>query len=159
MCRRYVTCNVVCLTELRSSRLWHHVKHCTQTATNTSLCIIDSMLAICNPTPGSGLGTLTLVPPLHRGFGLDSLMLGFSPLDCHAAHTAALEYCFDQLDDGPISLTVHALISVGGNTHHCMAPQSLSKLTLPPCLPAAPPSPTPPSASQICLLRASVTQL
>ena len=75
----------------------------------------------------------------------------------HAVHTAATECCFDQLDEGTIFITVHALIPAGRNPCHCMAPQSLSKQTLPPCLPAAPPSP--PSASQLCLLKASLTQL
>ncbi len=49
----------------------------------TRLCIIDSMLPICNPHQGSGLDTIILVPPLHKGFGLDSLLLESSPLGSH----------------------------------------------------------------------------
>ena len=112
-------------------------------ASQTSFTSFATPLEGCAPHAG---------PPSQKGFGLDSWMLGSSPLDSHAVHTAAM-------DEGTIFITVHALISAGRNPWHCMAPQSLSKLTLPPCLPAVPPSPTPPSASQLCPLKASLTQL
>ncbi len=130
----------------------------------TRLCIIDIVHVICILTQWLWAGHPHAGPPSHKGFGPDSWMLGSSPSDSHACpHSNGMlfrpEDNIARPGDGTISITIHALISAGRNPCHCMAPQSLSKLTLPPCLPAAPLSPTPPSVSQLCLLRASLTQL
>jgi len=96
--------------------------------------------------------------PLTQGLWPGQLFAGFLTFR-FLCSPATVQCCFDQLDEGTFPITVHALISAGRNLCHCMAPQGPSKLTLPPCLPAASPSPTPPSVSQLCLLKARLTQL
>lgn len=76
MCCRYVTCNVVCLTELKSSQLWHHVKHCTQTATHHSFVHHRQHAPHLQPTPGLGAGHPHPGPTLAQGLWPGQLVAG-----------------------------------------------------------------------------------